>query len=131
MMAWSCILLVDDDEVASYLNVRILRKYSPSAEILVVKHGRQAQELLLARQSSGAVLPEVIFCDIRMPIMGGFEFLELFGATWAGQVPLIRIVMLSSSVNERDVARATEMGANGSLDKPLSVERLAGLVAGW
>ena len=77
-------------------------------------------------------LPEVIFLDLNMPIMDGWEFLDEFGKL--SEEKDIRIYILSSSVDSRDMERAKKYGmVNGFIAKPLTdakIKELAQEIAG-
>lgn len=120
-----CILLVDDDEVANFLNLRLLRKAGVAEEIAVVQHGRQALEFIQARTEEESVCPQLIFLDVKMPVMDGFEFLERYLGKEGKRENCAPVVMLSSSINPKDVTRAMDSGASLFLDKPLSAEKIA------
>jgi len=65
------ILLIDDDVPTNFYNQYILKKHSNNCEIIVKTNGSEALEYL-----KKAALPHLIFLDINMPVMNGFEFLE-------------------------------------------------------
>jgi CheY-like chemotaxis protein len=71
------------------------------------------------------LLPEVIFLDINMPIMDGFQFAEEFQKTCPKIYEKIRIVFLTSSLNPVDQKRAMQVrGVYSFLNKPLSKDHL-------
>ena len=79
------VMIVDDDEVDRYLLVRELNKLPFLLNILEAENGVNALEFLQdfeqGKQKYGDNFPPVlIFLDINMPLMGGFEFLEAFKA---------------------------------------------------
>ncbi len=120
------ILLVDDDEVANFLSARLLQREGLANDIAVAKHGAEAIAMLEAG-SAGQAMPELILLDIKMPVMDGFEFLEAYASLKDKPLPAPLIVMLSSSLNPRDIDRAMANGAIKFLDKPLTVEKLRDL----
>ncbi|WP_299212202.1 response regulator [uncultured Aquimarina sp.] len=67
------ILLVDDSEATLFFNKTILSKTGYADEILVAKNGLEALEII-----KSGVVPEIIFLDINMPVMNGWEFLSEF-----------------------------------------------------
>ena len=84
-------------------------------------NGREAQELLTASVAKGN-LPDLIFLDLKMPVMSGFEVLE-----WLQQqtfAPALRVIVLSGSNQQDDRQRAEALGAADYLVKPISSEEL-------
>ena len=65
-------LLIDDNYIDNFVTRKILESGNFVEEIVVRQSPSDAIEAL----KIGAVVPDVIFLDIRMPMMSGFEFLE-------------------------------------------------------
>jgi CheY-like chemotaxis protein len=116
--------LVDDDEVTNYVHESVIEDAGVTREVLVAEDGRKALNLLQELKEVKSSCPNLIFLDINMPVMNGFEFLDAY-QQMKGQLkqPVI-IVMLTSSLNTSDVARARAAGATDFLDKPLTPEKL-------
>lgn len=95
------ILLVDDDPGVTFLNRYMLEKSFVKGEIFIAQHGREAIELMEAKK----LLPDVIFLDVNMPVMNGFEFLEALKAKpdWYNNT---NVYMLTSSLREEDKKKA-------------------------
>src|SRR5688572_1923118 len=111
MRKLSGILLVDDDETNNFLNERILKRLDLADDIRIFKNGKQAYDYLkslkqLQVTSNHTTPPELIFLDINMPVMDGFEFLELFGQFDENFRKSIKIVILSTSSHDRDLENA-------------------------
>lgn len=70
------ILLVDDDAVTNMMHSRVIERSGRAKRIDVATDGQEALDLLRSDLAAGHPLPELIFLDINMPGMGGFEFLE-------------------------------------------------------
>jgi CheY-like chemotaxis protein len=100
------VLLVDDDDVTNMMHTRIINKSNRVGEVLVAKDGREALDVLQAHIDADEVLPELIFLDINMPGMGGFEFLEEYAKRGLGRCGQMIIVMLSTSLLKADHDRA-------------------------
>lgn len=100
------ILLVDDDTVTNLMHKRQIARHGLASEVDIATDGQSALDYLKRRADAGEPLPELIFLDINMPRMNGFEFLSAYGQlperTRAGQ----RIVMVSTSTLRQDCSRA-------------------------
>ena len=118
------ILLVEDDDIANALHKLLLNRAGLASDIVITRDGREALNYLKECQASAAAYPDLIFLDIKMPLVNGFEFLEAFAKTRAGLSRRLPVVMLSSSLNEADVEKAYSLGADLFLDKPLNQDKL-------
>lgn len=114
------ILLVDDDEGVNFLNKYLLNDSKVAASISTAINGREALKLV----SDSGICPDIIFLDINMPVMDGFEFLENFRE----QSPCFsnsKVYMLTSSLRDSDRARAAMYECVVDyLEKPLSEEAI-------
>jgi CheY-like chemotaxis protein len=118
----NCVLLIDDDEPTNYLNKMILNQMDCTSHIKVAQSGKEAIEFLKAaanRFNGEGCQPELIFLDINMPAMDGWEFIELYKK----HIPdrHIIMVMLTTSLNPDDRQIAEEMKEiAGFINKPLT-----------
>ncbi|MCB9233069.1 MAG: response regulator [Bacteroidia bacterium] len=99
-------MLVDEDEIDNIINQKIIESNSFADEILVYQTGQEALEYLSSNSKDNAALPDLIFLDINMPIMDGFQFLEEFEKMPDSVKTKCKIIMLSSSISPRDIDRA-------------------------
>ena len=130
MKRLSAILLIDDNETSNFLNERLLRRLNLTDHILVLSNGKQALDYLenLSRQGGHAgIKPELILLDINMPVLDGFEFLELFQQLDARFRQGIHIAMLSTSNHPQDTGKASTFQAH-YLTKPLTIEKVEALL---
>lgn len=102
------VLLVDDNPVDNYINRLIITKTQLAETISVVQSGLEAIDLLKQFLSNGERFPDLIFLDIRMPIMDGFEFLDAYDGFPHEHKATCKIIMLTSSKDERDIERANQ-----------------------
>jgi CheY-like chemotaxis protein len=97
-------LLIDDNYIDNFVTRRILESSNFAEEIAV----RQSANEAISALKDGSVKPDVIFLDLRMPLMNGFEFLNEFEKIEFEGKDNIKIFMLSSSLDPTDVKRSTE-----------------------
>src|SRR5688500_13011764 len=90
-------LLIDDNEIDNYINKQIIKTTNFSEEIIVHQAATEALDFLKSLLEKKANLPDIIFLDIMMPVMDGFEFLQEFEKL-SGQIgDKCKVIMLSSS----------------------------------
>ena len=99
------ILLVDDDETTNFLNQRMLRRINAAQEIKVVTNGEEAIDFLKQACQHQASCPDLIFLDIKMPVMDGFEFLDEYETLKHNLSHIPAIMMLTSSASFYDLER--------------------------
>jgi len=121
----SCILLIDDDFDDNVFNKIIIRKMDITETVAEASDGVEALEHLKARSTP----PELIFLDINMPRMNGWEFLEQYKDLDPKQKAKTIIVMLTTSANPDEIKKAQEIEeVSGFKTKPLSKEMLTGIL---
>lgn len=111
------ILLVDDDVIYLFIAQKTINKLFPNAVITVCKNGQEALSKL------DFLSPDVMFLDINMPVLNGWELLEkLKGEYIENRYP---IYIVSSSIDENDRRRAaSHKFVKGYLEKPISESKL-------
>lgn len=130
MPALPCILLVDDDYTSNFLNTKLLQRLDAAAQIRTALNGQEALDALRTHcQPPTPNCPALVFLDINMPVMNGFEFLEAYRHLPLAQQRAVVIVMLTTSVSPRDLARLQDLPVAGFLAKPLTEEKVAQVVA--
>ena len=113
-------MLIDDDKANNFLNKKTLNKMHCTEHIDVAENGQIALELLEKGLKMKHCLPELIFLDINMPIMDGWEFLEEFGKREIFNAFQVKIIMLTTSLNPADRAKAENIKEiSGFINKPL------------
>jgi CheY-like chemotaxis protein len=123
----SSILLVDDDKTTNFLNRLLLEDLAVANQVLVAENGREALRLVEQQDKAGAC-PPLILLDINMPVMSGFEFLEAYMRTEVSCKQPTVIIMLTTSLNPKDVNRLHAMPIQGLLSKPLTRQKIQDLL---
>lgn len=122
------VLLIDDDEVTNFLNMRLLLNKGIAKEVLISKNGVEALRLLNDRLQKALQMPKIILVDINMPMMNGFEFLiEYEHLVFKGKEDTL-VYLLTTSTNSKDLLRAKDFPIQGVINKPLNSEKILGLV---
>lgn len=123
MKKLNCILLVDDDDTTNFYNEFLIKKMGIAENIRVARNGLEALEYLRKTgDGDGAsfLKPQLIFLDINMPLMDGFQFLEEYQKLDSSSQGDMLIVMLTSSSHPMDVERAsTSTVVTDYVTKPL------------
>ena len=130
----SCVLLVDDDFATNFINKKIIQKANITEHIQVALNGKEAIDYLCkqGKFESGAnefPQPQLILLDINMPVMDGWEFIEAYKNLNLENKENIAIVMLSSSFNPSDKAKAESIEEITAFrQKPMSREALLEII---
>ncbi len=117
------ILLVDDDEADNFLHARVIRRFGCTERVTTFQDSELALAYLATEVDGGVPVPDLIFLDINMPKIDGWNFLSRYEKL---DVPKsIVIVMLTASLNPDDAQRAEGLGhLTDFLNKPLTPQRL-------
>ena len=118
----SLVLLIDDDDVVNTLHSIVLRKSGLVENIQSVMSGNEALSVLSACERDNC-WPSVIFVDINMPGMNGWEFIENFKEKFSAYKQKCMICLLSSSLDPRDKEKASKSDlVDFYFSKPLSID---------
>lgn len=117
-------ILIDDDPIINLVHKRIILKVEDAAAIEVFMSGIKALEYF---KTSDAV-PQMVFLDINMPEMNGFQFLDELLKSKNIKKDGLSIYIVTSSLSHKDREEAKRYPIlKGYLSKPLNVETLVNL----
>ena len=122
----NCILLIDDDPDDNMFHQIVLEEMGIVNKIDIVVNGLEAIAYL---KKENQTPPDLIFLDINMPKMNGWEFLEQYKHLDVKQRARVIIVILTTSANPEDIKKARHIQeVTGFETKPLSKEMLTELL---
>lgn len=114
------IALVDDDEVINLVHSEVIKRIVDDVHLDIFQSGTQLLDYLKTNEAEQL---DVIFLDIRMPEMDGFEVLEKMEAMRSKASQNSRVYVLSSTLDERDLNKAKSNPlVTDFIGKPLSFE---------
>jgi two-component system response regulator len=120
-MADHVVLLVEDNEADVKLTRRAFAKAGFAARLDVVADGVEALDYLHGGEGkTPQPLPDVVLLDLNLPRLSGHEVLERIRATQ--RTRRLPVVVLTSSIEEADVARSYDRGANSYVRKPVAFD---------
>ena len=123
-----CLLLIDDDEIATFINTSLLKKMKVCDEVKSANNGKEGLAILQEIHKGNSQCPQLIFLDINMPVMDGFEFIQAFKLLNIPNKEQIRIVVLTSSENPEDKNKMEQLGIRYYITKPLVADKLQNLL---
>lgn len=125
MRKFTNVLLIEDDPITIMVCDRIIKMTGFAEQVQSKENGQEAIKYIKSIIEDETTFPEIIFLDINMPVMNGWDFLQEFDALKSKIPALPRIFILSSTVDPEDYKRAEEFGTvAGFISKPLTQEHL-------
>jgi len=119
------ILLVEDSTDDVLLTLRALQQANILNEVVVARDGQEANEYLTGEgQYAGrdtSDTPVVVLLDLKMPRMGGLEFLRRIRTI--SSLKLLPVVILTSSKEDQDICESYNLGANSYIQKPVDFDQ--------
>lgn len=115
------ILLVEDNPDDVELTRRAFRKSNIANDLIVARDGVEALDYLFATGAHADrdpdALPQVVLLDLKLPRLDGLQVLERVRAH--PKTALLPVVILTSSIEQRDLVSGYSLGANSYIRKPV------------
>ena len=125
MKKLASVLLIDDDMSVNFINQRILQLSNMVENIVVHQSATEGLDYLSELIDEDDVIPDVIFLDLNMPVMDGWQFLECYIDLPSIIVDKTKIFILSTSRNPDDRTKASSISVVADyITKPLSVAKI-------
>ena len=128
------ILCVDDDPITLMLCKMVISRSEFAKTIITAQNGEEALNYFYDLKLNNLVAtisdyPKLIFLDLNMPVMGGWEFLDHFSKEeYRSAFSDCKVIVLSSTIDPEDIRKAkTYLMVLDFLSKPISKEMLEGL----
>jgi CheY-like chemotaxis protein len=117
------ILLVEDNPDDVALTLRALRKNHIRNDVVVARDGVEALAMLFGDETTAAlaITPVLVLLDLNLPRVNGFEVLRRIRDD--ERTRYLRVIVLTSSKEERDIANSYSLGATSYVQKPVDFER--------
>jgi CheY-like chemotaxis protein len=124
------VAVVDDDSIYQFTATKTLQLTKAASDVLSFISGELALAYLREHQHNADRLPDYLFLDINMPMMDGWMFLDDFEKFADQLAKPVKIFMVSSSIDPKDIARASaHQRVAQYLTKPVSIKQLSELLA--
>lgn len=115
------LFLVDDDEIFRVAAEVLIKSNGLADQVVQLKNGLEAYDALMEHENNPEALPEILFLDINMPVMNGWELLEEIKNGPEIIRNNVQIHILTSSIDPRDLVLSKTYGfIKGYITKPLT-----------
>jgi CheY-like chemotaxis protein len=123
MERYKSIILIDDDPLENLVNKKLIENLGIALSTKALMNGHEGLNYLRILTQIN-MPPDIILLDINMPVMDGFEFLHIFHTLPFDFRKDIKVIVLTSSINDYDYQTAKQIGCDGYITKPLTKEKI-------
>ena len=125
-MKKATVFLIDDDQTFVFLTKKIMQSLPYTLQIREFTDGLQAIEYLKAHVQQRDLLPDLIFLDLSMPVMDGWEFIDEYNHLQPLLVKGAQLYIVSSSISPHDIERSKGISSVADfIVKPLGKSKFA------
>lgn len=126
---YNYVMLLDDNELDNFINQKTIEATHFANKVYINTSSKSAMEFLTNLEISSSetinIFPEIIFIDINMPMIDGFQFIENFKNKFPDKFTSMKIVILTSSISPIDKEKTLEISKKiVFLNKPLTQDAL-------
>ena len=126
------ICIVDDDEIYKFTMEKMIESTGLATKLIFFSDGEEAINFMIDNVANSIDLPDLIFLDINMPIMDGFQFMEEYVKLKPIVKKKITIYMATSSVDSADIERFQKISEiSDYIVKPVKCEELKSIIEFW
>ena len=123
------VTLIDDDEVFVFLTTKVIKQTKLIDTITVFSNGLDALNFIKENKENTEILPRIIFLDLSMPIMNGWQFLAEYAMLNLDICKKIAIYVCSSSISPDDVSRAKTISeVSDYIIKPITKDKFIEII---
>ncbi|GAB3331159.1 response regulator [Marivirga atlantica] len=124
------ICVIDDDDIYQFAVSRIIESAVETSSVMSFYDGEEALEYFESLNGNDDPIPDIIFLDINMPRLNGFEFMEGYNKIKHRLSKKSKVFMVSSSIDPADIQRSKEMdGIEDYVSKPLDSSLVTQIVS--
>ncbi|RWY53763.1 response regulator [Mucilaginibacter gilvus] len=119
------VLVIDDDVINNFIFERLTLKVTADIMLAFCLNGEEAIDYLQSLIENARTLPDIIFLDLTMPVMNGWDFLEEYHRLNLDSVVGAKVYIITSSIFNLDIERALGYAiVKDFITKPISTTKL-------
>jgi DNA-binding NarL/FixJ family response regulator len=116
-------IIIDNSELDCFIARKLIEQTMANATVKIFREATEALEYMAPASANNNL--NIVFLDLRMPGMNGFQFIESFGKQLQEIQDNYFIAVLTSSMNKNELTRLMKYSIiHRVLEKPLTVEKL-------
>lgn len=129
-------LVVNDDATILFIVRKLIEKSAFADVTLTANNGEKAlayfEEIVLMGEDHFNKVPEFVFLDLHMPVVSGWDFLEIFSKKYASLFPCTKVVILSSTVDQQELTDLKKYAmVSDFISTPINVEQIKSIQEKW